>query len=192
MSTDEGSPGLPADRDGYRYLLLRREDIEPLRGFRNEQLDVLRQKEPISPEQQERWFDQVVAPARREQCPSQILVSILDGEGAFIGYGGLTNIDWDAQRAEVSFLVDPRRVGERDVYAADISAFLSFLSEWAFDQLGLNRLFTETYAFRDFHISLLERAGFSVEGRLREHVVTRAGRSDSIIHGLLASEWRER
>ena len=36
-----------------------------------------------------------------------MLVSILAEPDHFIGYGGLTNIDWGSRRAEVSFLVDP-------------------------------------------------------------------------------------
>jgi RimJ/RimL family protein N-acetyltransferase len=189
---DQAWPGLPADRDGYRFVPLRREDIEALRRFRNEQIDVLRQSEPISAGQQQQWFDHVVVSAQRDPRPSQILVSILDAEEQFIGYGGLTNIDWEARRAEVSFLVDPERAANPDVYRRDMGSFLAFLAAWAFDELGLNRLFAETYASRDFHISILERAGFSVEGRLREHMMTSEGPSDSLMHGLLASDWRAR
>jgi RimJ/RimL family protein N-acetyltransferase len=179
-------PGLPAARDGYRYVPLRRSDIEPLRRFRNEQIEVLRQVEPISTSGQQRWFDEVVAPAKRDARPPMILVSILDADERFIGYGGLTNVDWRAGRAEVSFLVEPERAADPEVYRRDLSTFLGFLADWAFGELGLKRLFTETYSFRDFHIEILERAGFRPEGRLREHV--EAG--DSLLHGLLATDSR--
>ncbi|MGH2912603.1 MAG: GNAT family N-acetyltransferase [Solirubrobacteraceae bacterium] len=177
---------------GYRYPPLRRSDIEQLRLFRNAQLDVLRQSEPITAKDQERWFDEVVTPSRRDPRPPMILVSILDADGDFIGYGGLTNIDWQARRAEVSFLVDPARVADAAVYRQDMSAFLEFLANWTFTELGLNRLFTETYAFRELHISILQQAGFVVEGRLREHVNTEGRIADSIMHGMLATDWRER
>ena len=178
-------PGLPAQRDGYRYEPLRRVDIEPLRRFRNEQIDVLRQAEPISREQQQRWFDDVVVPAQREARPPMILVSILDDAGRFAGYGGLTNVDWAARRAEVSFLVDPERAADPDTYGGDMTSFLRFLADWAFRDLGLNRLFAETYAFRDLTIELLEQAGFVREGRLRQHVTS----GDSLLHGLLSEDW---
>jgi RimJ/RimL family protein N-acetyltransferase len=184
------APGQDFDveRDGYRYVPLRREDIEPLRGFRNAQMVVLRQSEPISPEQQQRWFDEVVAPAQVAARPSMILTSILDGEGRFIGYGGLTNISWESRRAEVSFLVDPERAAQPDVYRRDMAAFLGFLAHDAFGRLGLNRLFAETYAFRDFHLGVLEGAGFVREGRLREHVLVGERLEDSLVLGLLAAE----
>lgn len=185
-----GARGLPAERDGYRFVALRQADIAPLREFRNAQIDVLRQAEPISPEQQRRWFEQTVVPEQSAARPRQLLVSMLAGEERFIGYGGLTNIDWEARRAEVSFLVDPARAADPDLYARDMAAFLGFLAGWAFGELGLNRLHAETYTFREHHISLLEQAGFTREGRLREHVAAADGPGDSLVHGLLAADRR--
>jgi RimJ/RimL family protein N-acetyltransferase len=181
--------GLPVDRHGYRFDLLARADIEALRGFRNAQMDVLRQAEPITPEAQQQWFATQVEPAHAAHEPAQLLIGI-NRSGTFIGYGGLTHLDWEARRAEVSFLVDPRRAADADLYRRDSAAFLSFLADWSFGVLDLHRLFAETYAFRDLHISLLEEAGYRREGRLREHVMTPHGLGDSVLHGLLASEWR--
>jgi RimJ/RimL family protein N-acetyltransferase len=178
------------DRDHYQYVPLRRGDIEALRQFRNAQLDVLRQAEPISSAQQEHWYEHVVIPTQREPQPTMMLVSILAEPDRFIGYGGLTNIEWGSRRAEVSFLVDPVRANDPCVYRRDMSAFLEFLKCWAFTEVGLNRLFTETYAFRDAHIGILEHAGFSVEGRLRQHVVIGGKLTDSIMHGLLSADER--
>ena len=181
--------GLPVDRDGYRLDMLRRADIQTVRGFRNAQMEVLRQAREITPEGQEQWFATQVEPAHAADEPPQLLVGI-HCDGAFIGYGGLTHINWEARRAEVSFLVDPRRAADPDIYRRDMTAFLGFLADWSFRTLGLRRLFTETYAFRAFHISLLEKAGYRLEGRLREHIMTSAGPGDSVVHGLLASDWR--
>ena len=181
--------GLPVDRDGYRFDLLARADIETLRGFRNAQMEVLRQARVITPEGQQQWFATHVEPAHAADEPPHFLIGI-HCDGAFIGYGGLTNINWEARRAEVSFLVDPERAAEPDVYRHDMAAFLGFLADWSFGILDLHRLFAETYVFRDFHISLLEEAGYRLEGRLREHVMTPDGLGDSLVHGLLASEWR--
>lgn len=184
--------GLPVEREGYCYTLLRRSDIQILRSFRNAQTDVLRQTEEISAKQQERWFDEVVVPAQHQPRPRHLLVSILDSRDTFIGYGGLTPIAWESRRSEVSFLVDPARVDNAEVYRADMAAFLGFLLEWSFGALGLNRLFAESYAFRDLHIGTLEEAGFTAEGRLRSHVMTSQGLSDSVVHGILAEDRRSR
>ena len=167
----------------YRYVGLRRAHVQALRVWRNEQMDVLRQKAPLAEGEQERWFSQVVEPAHRSPAPAFLLVSILDGDGRCIGYGGLTHIDWDHRRAEVSFLAASARARDAAVYARDLSAFLAFLERWAFDELGLRRLFAETYAFRTAHVALLEAAGFRLEGRLVAHTRPAGGPVDSLVHG---------
>jgi RimJ/RimL family protein N-acetyltransferase len=121
-----------------------------------------------------------------------LLVSILDDSREFVGYGGLTHIDWLHRRAEISFLVDPERAADRERYEADFSAFLDFLERWAFTDLGLNRLYTETYAFREHHIRILESRGLEPEGHLRQHILDPVGDGgfvDSIIHGITADRW---
>jgi RimJ/RimL family protein N-acetyltransferase len=175
----------------YRYVALRRRDIQPLRRFRNEQIAVLRQRHPLSEEDQERWFDEVVAPTHVDPEPSCLLVSILDREENFIGYGGLTNIDWHHRRAEVSFLVSPERAADVETYRGDACAFLEWIQRWAFDELRLHRLLNETYEFRTEHIRILEEAGFVQEGRLRHNIVDPFDPSrftDSLIHGRCADQ----
>ena len=180
----------PTERGGRSYLELRREDIETLRRFRNDQIEVLRQEQPIAAEEQERWFDQIVVPTHRSERPEFLLVSILDSEGVFVGYGGLTSVSWTHCRAELSFLVDPERAGDPDTYRSDFLAFLEFLTDWAFEGLGLHRLHSETYSFRTPTIELLEEAGFVPEGRLREHTSGPDGYVDSLLHGLLTGDAR--
>ena len=55
----------------------------------------------------------------------------------------------------------------------------------AFDDLGFNRLFTETYAFRHEHISLLEKNGFRFEGKMKQHTMINGTFVDSLLHGYL-------
>ena len=176
---------------GYRYVGLRRRDIQSLRRFRNEQMSVLRQRHPLSQEDQERWFEEVVTPTHADPEPSFLLVSILDGEEAFIGYGGLTHIDWQQRRAEVSFLMSPDRAMNVETYRGDMRSFLTWIQHWAFDELQLHRLFTETYAFRTEHIRILEESGFVSEGRLRHHIIDPSDPSgflDCLLHGCCADQ----
>ena len=179
---------------GYKYMGLRRSDVQSIRRWRNAQIDVLRQKHPLGVEEQERWFDTVVRPTHAAAEPAFLLVSILDEDRQLVGYGGLTNINWTDRRAEVSFLVDTSRARDIDVYRRDFSTFLDFLKRWSFRDLGLHRLFTETFAFREANIDILEASGFQIEGRLRQHIVdprSPKGHIDSIIHGMTAEDWKK-
>lgn len=159
--------------------------IEPIRQWRNAQMDVLRQREPISVEQQQRYYDTHIWPTLASPQPPQLLLSFSHA-GRAIGYGGLVHIAWAHRRAEVSFLVDPARAADLDGYAADFGAFLLLLRQLAFGPLGFQRLWTETYATRAHHIGVLEAHGFEPEGRLRRHVILDGLPVDSLVHGCLA------
>lgn len=164
-------------------------DIEAIRQWRNAQMDVLRQTAPISPEQQVRYFAEHVWPQAASPEPSQILLALESAEG-LIGYGGLVHISWPNRRAEVSFLLTPDREKKPEILIALFSRFLGLMKQLAFDDLGLRRLCTETFAHRTRHIAALEASGFCCEGRLREHVLVDGNPTDSFAHGLLASDWK--
>lgn len=55
---------------------------------------------------------------------------------------------------------------------------------------GLRRVFADTDPDNRGSCALLERLGFTLEGRLRGEWETHIGVRDSLIYGLLADEWR--
>lgn len=172
---------------GYVLIPLRAQDIELIRAWRNSQLDILRQKTPISPAQQLLYFEEVIRPTFTQEYPPQVLFSLLLSDTC-IGYGGLTHLDWEARHAEVSFLLDPFYVSDAALYRRTFGHYLSLLFQAAFSDLHLHRLYTDTYAFREDHIATLEAAGFQREGRMRDHIFKREKWEDSLIHGLLFNE----
>lgn len=176
------------DDEGYALVPLRQEDMESIRVWRNDQIDILRQQTPILPEQQQAYFNDVVAPLFQMEHPQQILFSYLL-EGNCIGYGGLTYLDWTAKRGEISFLVDTLRSADADCYNRDFRRFLEMMKMISFDVLHLHRIFAETFSFRPHHATILEDAGFQLEGKMREHVFKKGEWVDSYIHGYLASEY---
>ncbi len=174
--------------DGITLRAVEPNDIEFIRRWRNAQMDVLRQVVPISIEEQKEYFAKHVWPEKESSTPKQILLAILR-EGVFIGYGGLVHICWDSRRAELSFLLDPLIESEPETRGSVFLAFLVLSQRIAFKDLHLSRLWTETYSTRTAHLHTLEIGGFKEEGRLRAHSIIENRPVDSIIHGLLASEW---
>lgn len=162
-------------------------DIEAIRQWRNAQVDVLRQARPISPEEQVDYYARAIWPDKAAARPRNILLAYLEDD-RLIGYGGLVHLAWDHLRGELSFLLNPAL--ERDLNARTQlwSAFVELIKVFAFTDLRLHRLSTETYAFRNRHIETLERCGFSFEGRLREHVWIDGEPVDSLVHGCLAKD----
>ena len=168
----------------YYITSIRECDLIPIMNWRNDQINILRQKKQLSDEDQLNYFNQVILPSMTMDEPSIILVSYLF-DGVCIGYGGLTNIDWLSRRAEISFLLNTERVNNLEQYRQDFSIFLKLIKKLAFETLDFNRLFTETYDIRPLHIDTLEANGFRLEGRLKQHVMIDGKLYDSLIHGFL-------
>lgn len=172
----------------YTLVPIREEDMQAIRIWRNDQIDVLRQRVPLSEEDQRRYYEQVVRPSFDDPKPDLILFSYLL-DGVLIGYGGLTHVDWCADRAEVSFLLETARTTDEKQYAYEFGVFLRVLQDVAFGDLGLNRLFAETYDIRPHHVAVLEQNGFEPEGRLRQHIKIQGRYVDALIHGCLKAWW---
>lgn len=166
-------------------------DIEPIRQWRNAQIDVLRQSEPLSSETQEQYFINHIWPELTKTEPAQMLLAI-ENKGELIGYGGLVHISWPYRRAEISFLLAPELERNSVARSEIFSRYLMLVQRLAFDDLSLLRLSTETYSHRVHHIAILEGAGFEHEGTLREHVLIDGKPVDALAHGILAREWRTR
>jgi hypothetical protein len=166
------------------------DDLEPIRQWRNEQMEVLRQSEIISEAAQGAWYQTVYLPAVASDRPAQLLF-VLRQDGARRAYGGYTNVEWNVRRAELSFLTPTADAQDSDRFAATQQLFFSFLLTFGFGQLHLTRLFTETYAFRTGVIRVLERLGLQHEGTLRRHGWAQEGPVDSLIHGILVEDYHQ-
>lgn len=163
------------------------EHIEPIRRWRNAQIDVLRQTRAITPEEQIAYFERVIWPDKGTDHPSNILLGLFEN-GRIIGYGGLVHIAWDYRRAEVSFLLATEIAQDDGRVSTLFATWLRHMQGLAFDDLGLSRLTTETYAMRALHLRVLDEAGFQREGLLRQHVRVGGRPMDAVVHGRLASD----
>jgi RimJ/RimL family protein N-acetyltransferase len=168
----------------YRLIPLREQDIFNIKEWRNSQLDILRQNHLMTDEEQENYYKNRIKPTFSDPAPEQILFSLLL-KNQCIGYGGITNIDWDSKRGELSFLLNPASTADSSLYEKEFSIFITLIKKMAFQGLQLNRIFTETYDIRPFHIAILEKNGFVFEGRLHQHVLIDGRFVDSLIHGFL-------
>jgi RimJ/RimL family protein N-acetyltransferase len=175
------------DYEGYTLTALREADIYHIKTWRNEQMDALRQSAPLDDDTQYRYYHEVVSPAFAEEKPSQILLSyLLNGE--CIGYGGLVHINWDLQRAEFSYLVETGRHEDKALYQRELGIFFTVLKQIAFGELGLSRIFTESYDFRPYVTEAIERHGLRLEGRLRHHTRIQGQPVDVLFHGCLKND----
>lgn len=107
----------------------------------------------------------------------------LRGTGKAIGTCDLSEIDRHHKRAEVGFVFHRAYWGNGYAYEA-----MSAVIAHAFGEFDLERLAARLHAGNSASRRLLERLGFSCEGRLAGHVVRDGARRDCLIYGLLRTE----
>jgi hypothetical protein len=159
-------------------------DIEQIRQWRNNQMDVLRQKKSISVSEQVVYYNNVLLPTLSQEFPNQLIFSYFKDK-ILIGYGGLVHISWENKRSEMSFLLNPKFTVIDNLYEEYFLKFIDFMKEVNFNELNFHKIFTETYSHRSFHISLLIKAGFKLEGVLHDHVIINKTYTNSLIHSFI-------
>ena len=177
-------PKLTATSADGRYQLrhIHWNDRDAIREWRNAQIDVLRQQNPLSAADQDNYFLNLVLPQLAQEQPEQILFVFLE-DSQLVGYGGFVHIVWSDHRAEVSFLTDIDR-SNKNVFSQDWSEYLNLLVQLA-QKIGFHKLTTETYSIRPELIGILENFGFTREGILRDHHRINGSPVDSFAHAYL-------
>ena len=105
--------------------------------------------------------------------------------GRSIGTIGLSDIDRQNSRAEYGILI-----GEPDAHGKGYGREASeLILRYAFAELELHRVYLHVFADNVAAIRLYERAGFRLEGTLRQHALKRGLFRDVIVMALLKDQW---
>lgn len=171
----------------YSLIVIRKKDIYKIMDWRNSQINILRQKDLLTKDKQLKYFNEIIKSSFVKKYPKQILFSYLF-KNRCIGYGGLVHISWKNKIAEVSFLVDDKRLNDDIVYKRDFTNYLRLLKKIAFENLKFHKVFTETYSFRKFHISILEKADFKLVRVIKNNVLIKRKYFDSLIHEITSGK----
>jgi RimJ/RimL family protein N-acetyltransferase len=155
----------------YRLVPIRDEDKYAIMEWRNEQIDILRQKEPLTKEKQDWYFQNVVGKLFEQERPEQLLFSFLEKD-VLIGYGGLVHIDWESMNAEISFITQTERNSVEEKFVMDFHLFLEILISVAYDKLNFKKLHTTFYDLpsRIYYKKCIVKFGFVEEACLKLHL----------------------
>src|SRR5688572_13294152 len=108
----------------YHLVSIRDGDKYAIQKWRNDQIEILRQAEPLTSAQQENYFRNVVDKLFETEQPEQLLFSFLQGD-ELIGYGGLVHIDWLSKNGEISFITETSRNRNVMQFKKDWSQYLN-------------------------------------------------------------------
>ena len=141
---------------------------------------------PMGLDQEEQWYEQNLK-AGDEQAWSIDAQSddLSQGPWVHIGACGFHRIDWRCRCGEVGIAIGPRDYWGHG-HGTDA---LQTLVTWGFGTLNLHRVFLRVFADNARAIRCYEKAGFQLEGRLRQDNYVNGAYRDSLVMGLLREEW---
>ncbi|TWT06368.1 GNAT family N-acetyltransferase [Planococcus sp. CPCC 101016] len=104
----------------------------------------------------------------------------------FIGTIGLNNLNLRAKKAEIGYELHPDYWRQGLMQEAIIAVL-----RYAFAELDLYRIGAVTFPENTSSNQLLEKLGFTLEGRLRGYLYQRNHSYDAFVFSLLKTEWPE-
>lgn len=163
----------------YKLVPIRHRDRYDIMRWRNEQIYHLRQRELLTRDKQDNYFNNTIASLFLEEKPEQILFSFLHGVD-LVGYGGLVHINYDDRNAEISFVI---KTDLQELFFEKFwIEYLNLIKQPAFKELNLRKIYTYAFDVRERLYPALENAGFSIDARLYEHCYVGDEYRDVLVH----------
>lgn len=141
---------------------------------------------PMSMQDEENWFDGL---SKRDPNERPLSIEIRKGKSwKLIGNCGVFGIEFANRSAELGIIIGEKSEWDKG-YGAEA---MTLLLRHGFETLNLHRLFLRVYADNVRAVRSYEKAGFVLEGRLREAVYKHGKYDDVLIMSVLRSEWTSR
>ena len=108
-----------------------------------------------------------------------------DNQGNLIGAAGLCYIDWVNRTSDFSIYIGWKGLYIDGDFAPDAARTII---KYAFEELGLNRLWSEIYNFDHSKVRFFNELGFKLDGKHRQTHWSENAWHDSLFFSLLASD----
>lgn len=164
-----------------------KEDLHKLLEWRNNPdfRKHFREYRELNMHQQEIWFEEQVV-----KDPATLMFSIKRNDSnELLGCCGFVYINWVHRHADLSLYI-----GWKDTYIDEggyAEESCRLLLDYGFNELCLNKVWTEIYSFDDKKKKLYDKLGLKVDGVLRENYFYERKYWDSYILSILNYDWRK-
>lgn len=136
----------------------------------------------VSSHAEEKWLEQRTSYANSSSEVS--LAMCVRESGRHIGNIYLRQINWISRRAELSIFIGDLQHRSRGFGQSAVKQLLAY----AFNDLGLKRVYLGVLSDNPAAIHIYEKCGFKIEGTLRNHDFKDGEWKDEIIMGVCAGE----
>jgi RimJ/RimL family protein N-acetyltransferase len=136
---------------------------------------------PVSYEMEKEWYEKNI----HSNIPLSAFGVELISSSELIGMTFLKNISLIHRNAEFAILIDNSMSGKG--YGTEACRITL---QFAFQKLGLHRVYLKVKKNNPAAIRLYETCGFKVEGTLREDIFKNGNFTDQLVMGILVHEFR--
>lgn len=166
---------------------INREDLPQLMNWRNlpEYRKHFREYRELNMDMQIHWYESKVL----GDSSTEMFAIRLNDTGELIGCCGLCYINWVHRNADLSLYIGWKKSYIDDEGYAEEACRLLF--DYGFNELGLQKVWTEIYVFDKKKFDLYKKLGFSVDGELRDQYFYDGKWWNSYMLSLLKDEWRK-
>ena len=141
---------------------------------------------PMSMLDEENWLE---GASRRDQEQKPLSIDIKDGnDWRLIGNCAFFDIEWIPRTAEFGILIGDKSVWNQGYGTETVELIL----QHGFETLNLNRIHLKVYSTNPRARRVYEKAGFILEGTMRQAVYRQGKYADIQIMSTLRSEWDAR
>ncbi|MHA1734662.1 MAG: GNAT family N-acetyltransferase [Promethearchaeota archaeon] len=136
---------------------------------------------PLTQDEEREWYKSV------QGKENEVFFAILLAEtGRLIGNCSVT-VSWKNRVGKAGIVI-----GEKDAWdQGHGTEAMGLLVDYCFDELNLNRVELEVYAFNERAIRCYEKVGFVEEGRRRQATFTGGEYHDVVVMGILREDWKQ-
>ncbi|HEX9617504.1 MAG TPA: GNAT family protein [Anaerolineales bacterium] len=141
---------------------------------------------PLSNAEEENWFTELL----KRPGDEQPLVIEVRGEAGWtmIGNSGFFKFDWRNRSAELGILIGDKTYWNQG-YGTEV---MRLLLRHGFTTLNLHRIFLRVFENNPRAIRAYEKAGFVLEGRMRQAEYRDGQYWDVLLMSVLSPEWSEK
>lgn len=138
---------------------------------------------PVNREMEELWYSKILT----SNYPTTVFGIELNKPKKLIGLTFLKNINSIHRNAEFAIYI-----GDKENRGKGYSLLATTQTlEFAFNNLGLNRVFLKVLQRNTIAVNLYKKAGFETEGKLRCSIFKNDCFEDELIMGLLKSDFKK-
>ena len=137
---------------------------------------------PFKLEEEEKWYESVSS-AKADNY--SFAIETME-DPRYIGGCGLNRVDWKNRVAMVGIFIG-QELFRSQGYGTDA---MRVLLKFIFDEMNMNKVKLEVFAFNARAIKSYEKCGFVKEGALRQEIFRNGQYHDVVTMGILREEWK--